>query len=375
MSKQPFVSVVIPVFNAADMIDELLQSLLVLDYPADHYEIIVVDNGSTDNTRQLVEKYPVILLEERETPGPAAARNKGIRHARGEIIAFTDADCVADRNWLKMLVADHEDLSIGAFAGDVRGCEPAQTVIEAVYNQKRYLSPFRFETPGTGGQKAVLKQRAPIEPRSRLERLWVRLGLVTYYQRRAPLPPMHSAPTANVAYRREVFDQVGLFDISLLRGQDVDFAWQMQLNSNYKFHGAPEAVIYHRHRVTVSELYLQRQRYGLSRILILDKYLGLDANVRRQAILESSLNIVFSLPYTLAMLGYRGLKAAIRGQPYSTYLYEPLVNLLGDVGYNYGRIKTCLAGLPPSGQKAASQDRVRVNMTQPDNPGEVQNVQ
>lgn len=364
MPDRPFVSVVVPVFNEADTIGELLVSLLALDYPTDRYEIIVVDNGSTDHTCQIVEKYPVRLLEERETQGPAAARNKGILYAHGDIIAFTDADCVADPNWLRMLVADHEDPNIGGFAGDIKGCEPARTKVEAVYNHYRALSPFRFEDQADGVQKAVLKRRAPIQPRTSLERLWVRLGLITYYRKRPPIPPLCYAPTANVAYRRVVFEKVGLFDIGLLRGQDIDFAWRMQLHSDYRFHAAPEAIIHHKHRATISEFFSQRQRYGLARILILDKYLGLDSGIRRQAVLESCLNIVFGCPYFLAALGYRGLKSVLYGQPYPMYLYEPLVNWISDLGYNYGRIKACLTGTraqangPIADRKAYQQGQV-----------------
>lgn len=355
MSEQPFVSVVVPVFNGAKIIEDLLLSLLALDYPAERHEIIVVDNGSTDHTRQIVERYPVRLLEERETRGPAAARNKGITHARGDIVAFTDADCVADRDWLKMLVADHKDPGIGGFVGEIRGHEPALTKLEAVYNRKRALSPFQFEDSADGTQKVVFKRRVPVEPLTNLERLWVRLGLITYYRKRPPFPPLCYAATANVAYRKAVFDEVGLFDVNLLRGQDIDFSWRMQLNSSYRFHPAPEAIIYHRHRATVSELFSQRQSHGLARVLILDKYVGLDPSIRRQVILEGCLNIVFGFPYMLAVLGFRGIKALIYGQPHSTYLYEPLVSYIGLVGNNCRRIEKGLTGLPA--RNSPSDDR------------------
>jgi glycosyltransferase involved in cell wall biosynthesis len=339
MSDPPFVSVVVPVYNGAGIVEELLQSLLDLDYPAECHEIIVVDNGSTDRTRQIVGRYPVRLLEEREIKGAAAARNKGIRHARGDIIAFTDADCVADSNWLKMLVADHEDPSIGGFAGEILGCEPARTIVEAIHNQRRVLSPFRIERSADGVQKVEYKRRALVEPQAALERLWFRLGLITYYRKAPSVPPLHNAATANVAYRRAVFDKVGLFDVDLLRGQDTEFAFRMQLNSDFGFHAAPKAIIYHKHRTTVSELFAQRARYGLARILILDKYIGLDPGVRRQAILESCLNLVFSLPYMLGALGSRSVRALVHGQPRSTFLYEPIIDYIRSIGTNYGRLK------------------------------------
>jgi glycosyltransferase involved in cell wall biosynthesis len=365
VSDYPFVSVVVPVFNGADTVEELLLSLLALDYPAERHEIIVVDNGSTDRTREIVGRYPVSLLEERETQGASAARNKGITHAWGDIIAFTDADCVADRDWLRFLVADHGDPSIGGFAGEIRGHEPARSRIEALYNRRHLLSPFRFEEADDGTRKVVLKRRAPVQPRTSLERLWVRLGLVTYYRKRPPIPPLHHAATANVAYRRSVFDEVGLFDVDLLRGQDPDFSWRMQLNSSYRFHPAPKAIIYHKHRTTVSDFFSQRRKHGLARILILDKYVGLEPDVRRQALLESCLNLVCVCPYTLAVLGYRIARTLIYGRPCPMYLYETLISLLSDVGYNYGRIKALAEMADSRGRNLIAADRNAQGLTRP----------
>jgi glycosyltransferase involved in cell wall biosynthesis len=350
MSTQPFVSVVIPVYNGADTIEELLLSLLAQNYPGDRYEIIVVDNGSRDNTCEIVGKYLVTLLKEWEKRGAAAARNKGIREAQGDIIAFIDADCVADRNWLRIVVADHQDSSIGAFVGEVRGHEPARTKVEVILNQQRRLSPFRFEESAGGKPQAVLKSRIPIQPRTVLERLWVRLGIITYYQQRMILPQLYSAPTANVAYRRAALEAVGLFDDDLVHGEDPDLAYRVQLNTNYRFHPAPEAVVYHKHQTTLAEVFLHQQGYGLARMLLLDKYIGLCPNVRRQAILEACLNIVFGFPYMFVEVVYPGLRALVKGQPYSTYLYEPLVRWASDLGNNYGRIKACLAGVQVSKQ-------------------------
>src|SRR5437870_13786471 len=87
MPELPRVSVVVPVFNAQETIRECIQSLLDLNYPKANLELIFVDNASTDRTPEI-----------------AAARNKGILHAAAEIIAFTDSDCVVDRDWLRHLI-------------------------------------------------------------------------------------------------------------------------------------------------------------------------------------------------------------------------------------------------------------------------------
>jgi glycosyltransferase involved in cell wall biosynthesis len=99
-SGKPFVSVIVPVYNDAGRIAKCIEALIDQTYLKDQYEIIVVDNGSDDNTRDIVRQYPVKLLLEDAIQGSYAARNKGIEHARGEIISFTDSDCIPVREWI-----------------------------------------------------------------------------------------------------------------------------------------------------------------------------------------------------------------------------------------------------------------------------------
>jgi glycosyltransferase involved in cell wall biosynthesis len=84
-SSSPFISVVVPVYNGDRIIGNCVESLLNQSYPKDNYEIIVVDNGSTDNTRAIIKKYPVKMLIEDSIKSSYAARNKGIKHAKGEV--------------------------------------------------------------------------------------------------------------------------------------------------------------------------------------------------------------------------------------------------------------------------------------------------
>ena len=93
----PTVSIIIGVYNGADTIAACLESLLSQNYPADAYDIIVVENGSTDSTTEIVERYPVRLYHN-SIRGLAAARMFGIARSEAEIVAFTDADCIADPN-------------------------------------------------------------------------------------------------------------------------------------------------------------------------------------------------------------------------------------------------------------------------------------
>ena len=101
--KEPFVSFVIPCRNEKEDIADAVNSLLKQDYSKERYEIIVVDGGSTDGTNEILEKYGKKIKIEREKGrmGPANARNQGARIARGEIIAFMDADTVFNKGYLR----------------------------------------------------------------------------------------------------------------------------------------------------------------------------------------------------------------------------------------------------------------------------------
>ena len=98
------VSVVVVARNEERNIGPCLESVLAQDYPHDQYEVIVVDGGSTDRTAEIARRHPVtVVVSDRAVIG--YQRNLGVRQARGRYVAFTDADCVADREWLKKLGA------------------------------------------------------------------------------------------------------------------------------------------------------------------------------------------------------------------------------------------------------------------------------
>jgi glycosyltransferase involved in cell wall biosynthesis len=104
--KEPFVSVVVPMYNSQETIESCLDSLVNLDYPKDKYEIIVVDDHSTDDSLDIVKSFAYaneniwLLRQGKGKKGPASARNQGIRRAKGEFIASTDADETKFPNWL-----------------------------------------------------------------------------------------------------------------------------------------------------------------------------------------------------------------------------------------------------------------------------------
>lgn len=97
---RPSISVIIPVWNSPALIRDCLSAIEAQTYPRDAYEVLVVDNGSTDATPQVVREMAIASLLVEPAPGSYRARNLGIRSARGEYVAFTDADCLPDPGWL-----------------------------------------------------------------------------------------------------------------------------------------------------------------------------------------------------------------------------------------------------------------------------------
>ena len=117
-SSLPFVSVIVPALNAEAYIKDCLISLLQMDYPPQWREILVVDNGSTDRTAEIIKSLPVSYLLETQR-GVSSVRNGGIKASRGDILAFTDADCVVSRGWLRELVLGFDEQEVGGTAGEV----------------------------------------------------------------------------------------------------------------------------------------------------------------------------------------------------------------------------------------------------------------
>jgi len=142
------ISVVIPAYNAEKHIARAIESVLAQTRPAD--EIIVVDNGSGDTTKRIIRKYPVTLLEENQIQSSYAARNKAIRTATGDILAFIDADCIASDGWLaegvNALSADGVDI----VGGKVEFTYSPQKTAAEYYDTLRHLNFNKTITQGLG---------------------------------------------------------------------------------------------------------------------------------------------------------------------------------------------------------------------------------
>ncbi len=218
------VSIVVPVYNGAETIRGCLDALLHLDYPSSKHEILIVDNNSTDDTVGVVREYPVTLLHQRSVQTSYAARNTGISQCRGDIVAFTDADCIADPLWLRMLVRPFRDSAVAGVRGRVLSVQPSTRVEEFTAS----IDPLRVQYLGDY------------------------LSMIT----------------ANVAYRREILSLLEGFRGNLATGADVDLGMRIQERTDCRVVYAPDAIVLHKHRTTLGGLYRQYHRYGQSEILI-----------------------------------------------------------------------------------------------------------
>lgn len=216
----PKVSVIVCTYNGAQTLEACLESLLKIDYP--NYEIVVVDDGSKDRTPEIIEQFEGKIVSVRQrNMGLSYARNVGAKTATGEILAYTDGDCMADPDWLYYLVGT---LLSGEYAG-VGGpniSPPAQNWIQACV------------AAAPGGPSHVLLTDVVAE----------------------------HIPGCNMAFHRWAFDLVGGFDPQYRKaGDDVDFCWRLQ-NANQVIAFSPAAIVWHYRRFTLKAFRTQQEGYG-----------------------------------------------------------------------------------------------------------------
>jgi glycosyltransferase involved in cell wall biosynthesis len=132
------ISVVIPAHGAEKTIDRCLVALAHQTTPVETYEVIVVDDGSPDNTRALVQAHAGVTLLAQSRAGPAAARNLGVRHARGDIVLFTDADCEPLANWIECMVAPFAEECVVGVKGAYLNRQPGLVArfVQLEYEEK-----------------------------------------------------------------------------------------------------------------------------------------------------------------------------------------------------------------------------------------------
>jgi glycosyltransferase involved in cell wall biosynthesis len=178
---EPFVSFIVPVKNEAKLIGQCLDAINNLDYDKSRYECIIVDNGSIDDTVKIAEQRGAKVLN---LPNVtiSALRNRGARDARGNYLAFIDADCVIDPNWLKQALPHFENPKIGC-----AGCHPS-----------------------------IPKDST-----------WVQRTWRLQTSRPAAIEEVDWLPSMNMLVKREAFIECGGFNESMITCEDVDFCYRL----------------------------------------------------------------------------------------------------------------------------------------------------
>jgi GT2 family glycosyltransferase len=223
-------SIIIPVRNRAEEIRRCVASCYAVDFDPTLYEVIVVDNGSTDLTARAASQAGARVISE-PTPNRCLARNAGARVARGPWLLFTDSDCEADPGWLAAMDEAKMDLErqglvkVALLAGRIDPAPP-QTGVEVYIAERKWIDQEKFLSEG-----------------------------------RRYSPPF--AATANLAVRADLFNELGGFDPVLsVAGEDADFCWRAAWAGG-SIRYVPDARVVHHHRATRAEMIRQAYNYGL----------------------------------------------------------------------------------------------------------------
>ena len=229
LAQQPKVSVVVACYNGARTLKACLEAATSLKYP--DYEVILVDDGSTDSTPEIAAQFPTVRYLRHDNLGLSVARNTGIAASLGEIVAFTDADCRPDEDWLYYLVGD--------------------------------LVASRFA--GIGGHNLLPPEDS-----------WVAASVMV-----SPGGPAHvmltdrvaeHIPGCNMAFWKWALEEIGCFDPVLRKaGDDVDVCWRLQ-QRGYQLGFSPAGFVWHYRRSTVRDYLKQQHGYGEAEAMLERKH-------------------------------------------------------------------------------------------------------
>jgi glycosyltransferase involved in cell wall biosynthesis len=226
------ISIVVPTFNSAKVLGTCLESLTNQTVGQEKYEVIVVDDGSTDETRDIVSKHPVKYIYQQNS-GPAVARNNGVRQAEGEIILFTDADCEPQSNWIEELVKPLRD--------------PQVVGVKGIYKTR---------------QKELIARLVQIEYEHK-------------YERMKKFKYIDFIDTYSAAYRKDIFTKYGGFDERYPKAsvEDQELSFRLSRDGN-KMVFNPEAVVYHRHSACLMDYLMKKYKIAYWKAFLLKRHPG-----------------------------------------------------------------------------------------------------
>lgn len=225
------ISVIIPVYNGADTISSCLDHLENCDYPKEEYEIIVVDNNSTDNTEDIVKKHNVkYYLEPKK--GQAAARNLGARMAEGDILGFVDADCLVDKTWISEVEKSFVSINVAAIVG------LREHITRNIYDVMQSMDYQKYwEDELSSGR------------------------------------PLNRICGSNCAIRKEVFQELEGFDIDLYNFQDIELGFRI-VESGYHLEYNPNVKVKHIYLDTFDTLLSKMSKHGFYEYICFKKHMN-----------------------------------------------------------------------------------------------------
>jgi len=224
------ISIVVATYNGGRTLHECMESIEQLHYQ--NYETIVVDDGSTDDTQEILRAFPWVRIVTQENLGLSAARNAGIDVATGDIVAFTDSDCIVDRDWLY------------------------------------FIALFLEQNPdmaGVGGPNIT-----PLEMRVEQQAVALAPGHATHVL--LSHSEAEHVPGCNMAFRWAFLQSVGSFDFQFKKaGDDVDIIWRLQ-NAGHRIGFSTGAFVWHHRRPTMRGYVKQQIGYGEAESLLMRKH-------------------------------------------------------------------------------------------------------
>lgn len=222
-------SIIVPTFNGASRIGSCLDALLEQTAGRDA-EILVVDDGSTDNTVDVVRRYSTVVLINQANAGPAAARNRGAMESSGKVILFTDDDCIAASCWVNSMLQPFDDPEVVGAKGAYR---TRQKSLVARFVQIEYEDRYRL----MNGADSI-----------------------------------DFVDTYSAAFRRERFFEMDGYDTSfpVACAEDIELSYRMS-NSGWKMKFAPEAIVYHTHPETLRAYLAKKYKFAFWRVIAVRK--------------------------------------------------------------------------------------------------------
>jgi cellulose synthase/poly-beta-1,6-N-acetylglucosamine synthase-like glycosyltransferase len=248
MTDQPFVSVVIPALNCAPEVADCVAALRMQDYPADRFEILIVDNGSTDDTLERIRAVGVQALQRPER-GRSRALNEGLKHAKGEIICTTDISCRPEPDWISAIVESFRDPSVGCVAGEIKMLPGPDNAAIRYQERANYMSAM----------SAMERHRPPYLP---------------------------YADGANASFRKNVFDVIGPFEESFIKAADVEICYRILFLTHYKIAFNSRAVVWEPGEEDLRALLKQRYRIGIGNVLLQTRFPDLYKVLRQKTLRE-----------------------------------------------------------------------------------------